>query len=211
MNFGVHQPVLTTKSDLSLPLTPFLGSLSPSLCTLEGFEETADTFWGSLSSPEVVIQMGNQWEEHTLQALVAPEMLWPLGLGSGDRHKLSGDLSTWELLPRPSLDCWYQTKHLRTRDLGRDNTFSYQKGVCGARFLLGPRHVPGRTVAMNRIPSHSVPVFCSREGLRGLEGCGPSQCCCPSTPLTHSLVNVPSLSPDVASSDHPCISQQSHV
>lgn len=37
-------------------------------------------------------------EEHTLQALVAPKLLWLLSLGSGDIHKLSEDPWTCELL-----------------------------------------------------------------------------------------------------------------
>lgn len=101
VNFGIYKPVLSTRSDFSPPLIHFLGSLS--LCTLEGLEETVDTFWAVCP----VLRTGTRGrsdrqpmglEEHTLWALVAPETLWLLSLGSGDIHKLSGDPCTCELL-----------------------------------------------------------------------------------------------------------------
>lgn len=94
------QPVLGTRSDFSPPLIHFLGSLS--LCTLEGFEESVDT--GAVCP---VLRTGTRGrsdrqpmglEEHILQALVAPETLWLLSLGSGDTHKLSEHPCTCELL-----------------------------------------------------------------------------------------------------------------
>ena len=101
VNFEVYKPVLSTRSDFTRPLIHFLESLS--LCTLEGLEETVDTFWAVCP----VLRTGTHGhsdrqamglEEHTLRALVAPETLWLLSLGSGDIHNISEDPWTRELL-----------------------------------------------------------------------------------------------------------------
>lgn len=103
VNFGVYNQCWAPGLTFHPPLIHFLGSLS--LCTLEGFEESVDT--GAVCP---VLRTGTRGrsdrqpmglEEHTLQALVAPETLWLQSLGSGDIYKLSEDPCTCELLLKP--------------------------------------------------------------------------------------------------------------